>query len=158
MFCYFTTLWISIQKQILREYTMRTWDNIQCVRTFPYNWQDTIHSTYGFSRANYTKLCIVRTDFPVQITRYDTEVLIVPEGSRMKSRMNNTNVRTLNIHTQTVSVYKLYFLLVRNKISLQSVESINRNFFFRPCSFSVVLRSNQWSKGVVSVYQTLLLR
>ena len=68
----------------------------------------------------------------------------------MKSRMNNTNIRTLNIRTRTVLVYKLYFLLLRNKISLQSVENLNRTFFFSPSSFSVVLRHNQWSKGIVS--------
>ena len=52
--------------------------------------------------------------------------------------------------------YKLYFLLLRNKISLQYIESLNRTFFFRPISFSVVLRSNQGFKGIVSVYQTLI--
>ena len=46
--------------------------------------------------------------------------------------------------------FKLYFLLLQNKISLQSVESLNRTFFFIPCSFSVVLISNQWPKGIVS--------
>ena len=68
----------------------------------------------------------------------------------MKSRMNNTNIRTLNIRTRTVLVYKLYFLLLRNKISLQYVESLNRTFFFIPSSFIFVLRSNQWSKGIFS--------
>ena len=53
------------------EYRIRTWENIQCVRTFPYDLHNTIHSTYGFSRANYTKQYIVRTDFPVQIKRYN---------------------------------------------------------------------------------------
>ena len=61
----------SFADTMLWEYTIRTWENIQCVRTFPYNLHNMIHRTYGFSRANYTKQCIVRTDFPIKITRYD---------------------------------------------------------------------------------------
>ena len=53
------------------EYTIRTWDNIECVWTFPYDLHNTIHSTYGFSCANYTKQYIVHTYLLVQITQYD---------------------------------------------------------------------------------------
>ena len=75
----------------------------------------------------------------------------------MKSRMNNTNVQTLNVCTRTVLVYKLYFLLLQNKISLQSVGSLNRTFFFSPSSFSVVLRSNHWSNGIFSMGAMIIL-
>ena len=117
------------------------------VQIFPRKLYETKHSTHVFPCTNYTVRYIVCT-----------EVSIVPEGSRMKSRVNNTNVQTLNVRTRTVLVYNLYFLLMWNKISLQSVEGLNRTFFFSPSSFSVVLRSNQLSKRIVSVYHTLLLR
>ena len=141
---------VRIHDTYMREYSIRTDFSVrikrydtQCVQISPRKLHKTIHSTYVFPCTNYTIQYIVRM-----------EVLIVPEGSRM----NNT-IRTDSqcLCTNGFS-FKLYFLLLRNKISLQSVESLNRTFFFRTCNFSVVLRSNHWSKGIASVYQTLLLR
>ena len=75
-----------------------------------------------------------------------TEVWIVPEGSRT----NNTIRTDSQCSYANGFSFKLYFLLLRNKISLQSVEIFNRTYFFRHCCFSVVLISNQWSNGIVS--------
>ena len=123
-----------------------------------------IFNTYKYFCTNYTIQYTVHTDFPAQITRNDTQYvrispyklhnktpcmyrsLKVPEGYCM----NNTIRMDSQCSYANGFSFKLYFLLLRNKISLQSVESINRTFFFSPCGFSVVLRSNQWYKGVFS--------
>ena len=63
----------------------------------------------------------------------------------------------LNFHTRTFLVLNSAFV-PPDKINLQFVESFHRTFIVSPCSFSVVLRSNQWSKEIVSIYQTLLLQ
>ena len=122
----------------------------------------------GRLRTTYTIRYIVRTDFPAQITRNDTQYvqifpyklhdtihctygsLEVPEGSCM----NNTIRTDSQCSYANGFSFKLYFLLLQNKISLQSVESLNRTFFSSPCSFSVILRSNQWYKGVVSLFKS----
>ena len=67
--------------------------NTQYVRIFPRKLHETIHRTYGFPGTKYTIQYILRT-----------EVSIVSEGSRTKSCMNNTNIRTLNVRTRTVLV------------------------------------------------------
>ena len=140
---------VIIHDTYMREYSIRTDFSVritqydtQCVRIFPRKLHKTIHSTYGFPRKNYTIRYIVRT-----------EISIVPEGSR-RNKMIRTDSQCLYANGFG---FKLYFLLLRNKISLQSVKSLNRTFFFSPCNFSVVIISNQWSTGIVSVYQTLLL-
>ena len=134
----------------MREYSIRT-DfsvqitryNTQCVRIFPRKLHKTIHSTHVFPRKNYMIRYIVRT-----------KVSMVPEGSRT----NNTIRTDSQCSYANCFSFKLYFLLLQNKISLQYVESINRTFFLSPCSFSVVLRSNKWSKGIVSVYHPFFFR
>ena len=133
---------MRIHNAYVREYAIRTDFSVritqydtQCVRIFPRKLHETIHFTYVFPRTNYTIRYIVRT-----------EVSIVPEGS-----CTNNTIRTDSQFSYVNGFsFKIYFLLLQNKISLQYVESINRTFLFITCSFSVVLKSNQWSKGIVS--------
>ena len=132
---------VRIHDMYIREYSIRTdflvqitrYDT-QYVQIFPHKLHETIHSTYVFSCTNYTMRYIVRT-----------EVSIVPKGSRT----NKTICTDSKCSYANDLSFKLYFLLLQNKIRLQSVEGHNSNFFFSPCSFSVVLRSKHWSKGIV---------
>ena len=137
---------MRIHDTYMREYSMRTDFSVrltrydtQYVRIFPRKLHETIHSTYRFPRTNYTIQYIVRT-----------EVSIVPRGPVWSTvRITRTYGLSMFIRERFYSC-KLYFLLLRNKINLQSVEGIIITFFFSPSRFSVVLISNQWSKGIVS--------
>ena len=135
---YFTNSWLVM---ILWEYTIRTWEIIQSVQTFLYELNYTIHSTYGFFCANCTKWYIVCTDFPYKL--YDTIHCTYGSLEVLKGSCMNNMIRVdCQCLYANVFSFKLYFLLLRNKISLQYVESLNRTFLFSPCSFSFVIRSN----------------
>ena len=95
----------------------------------------------------YTYVYTIHTDLHVHI--HDTY------GFTRTNTVGNTYVFSTFVRKWFQFQNQLF--VTRNKISSQSVESLNRTFIFRPCSFSVVLGPNQWSKGVASVYQTLLL-
>ena len=88
-----------------------------------------IFNTYGRFRTNYTIRYTVRTDFPAQITRNDTQYVRVSPyklndtihytyGSlevSKGSRTNNTHVQTLNVCTQTVLVTNSTFCYYKIK-------------------------------------------
>ena len=105
----------SIVYEGVQEYMILTWENIQYVRTFSYELHDTIQSTYGFSRANYTKRYIVRTYFPVQITRYDSLYVRKSQYSLRDIVQITRYVRTFNVRTQTVLVSNSNFCYYKIK-------------------------------------------
>ena len=129
-------------------YTIRTCENTQYVRTFPHKLNYTIHSAHGFPRTNYTIRYLVRTDLPVQITLYDRLYVRI-------SLYELHDTYGFSMFVRERFQFQTLLFVTRNKISLKSVESLNRTFFFSTCSFSVVLGSKQCSKGIVSHHYSL---
>ena len=56
-----------------------------------------IHNTYGLFHTNYMIRYTVRTDFPVQITRYDTQYVRI-SPYKLHDTYGNTYVFSIFVH------------------------------------------------------------